>query len=134
MQQNLISCQPLPLLLEGQILVKKCKDLAGKRLKLAKTGDDALNTGISFIACQLSPKRSGFYSSGMSYCPRKHIKSYGYIVINSLSPERPVNGSWVYCASLRIITVKSGYPTLSTPSRTSDCKRVWPYPLFIRTL
>ena len=32
MQQNLIACQPLPLLLEGQILVKKCKDLAGKRL------------------------------------------------------------------------------------------------------
>jgi len=24
----------LPLLLEGQILVKKCKDLAGKRLKV----------------------------------------------------------------------------------------------------
>jgi len=33
MQQNLTSCQPLPLLLERQILVKKCKDLAGKRLK-----------------------------------------------------------------------------------------------------
>jgi hypothetical protein len=76
-------------------------------LKLAKTGADALITGISFIACQLSPRHSGFYSFGMSYYPRKRIESYGYIVINSLSPERPANGSWVYCASLRIITVKS---------------------------
>jgi hypothetical protein len=33
MRQNLTSCQPLPLLLERQILVKKCKDLADKRLR-----------------------------------------------------------------------------------------------------
>jgi hypothetical protein len=32
MQQNLTSCQPLPLVLERQIVVRKCKDLAGKRL------------------------------------------------------------------------------------------------------
>jgi hypothetical protein len=32
MRQNLPSCQPLPLQLERHILVKKCKDLADKRL------------------------------------------------------------------------------------------------------
>jgi hypothetical protein len=33
MRQNLTSCQPLPLQVERQILVKKCKDLADKRLR-----------------------------------------------------------------------------------------------------
>jgi hypothetical protein len=33
-RQNLITCQPLPLLLEKQILVKKCKDLFNKILGL----------------------------------------------------------------------------------------------------
>jgi hypothetical protein len=37
MQQNLTSCQPLPLVLERQIVVRKCKDLAGKRLIASKT-------------------------------------------------------------------------------------------------
>ena len=34
MRQNLTSCQPLPLLLKKLILVRKCKDLVDKRLKI----------------------------------------------------------------------------------------------------
>ncbi len=46
-------------------------------LKPARNGANALITTISFIACPPNPKRSDFYSSGMSCYPPMLTESYG---------------------------------------------------------
>ena len=76
-------------------------------LKPVKNALAVLIIDTSFIACPPNPRRSGFYSSGMSYYPRRHIENYGLTVINSLSPERRANGSSVCSVSLRIMTVRN---------------------------
>ena len=71
-------------------------------------GVNVLITGISFIACPPNPKRSGFYSSGMSCYPLMLTESYGWTATGSFRLETRANGSWGFFVSLWIMIVKNG--------------------------